>query len=265
LKDTAEDTGQLLELGRQWLSKVPQGHESWLPVWRRLFEERSDDPELAELGRAWLRRASVENPCWVRVWTTIWRSTPGEPELVSFGKAYLRDLPARTRTWYPWYLVWTTLTQSERSRDLPIGSRFEGVIRCVGKRHLSVSLGQGDLLAYMAPHVAMALEPTSLKALVGWKGEFVVLASDDKQSWVAPVGYSPEDPICGRTYPGLVTNVVDYGVFVATRVGTGLLHVSSIPDRLRGHLDEHFLAGQHCYVLVRSFDTRGRLNIVLVS
>lgn len=72
-----------------------------------------------------------------------------------------------------------------------------------------------------------------------------------------------ETPEVGKTYPGKVVKLVDFGAFVNLFPGTdGLLHISQVAEGRVENVSDHLSEGDAIQVKINAIDDRGKIDLV---
>ena len=246
----------LATIAMRWLKEAPPSHRSWLYVWNDLFQACEAKDELLALRFIWLQKAPVDHPSWTYAWRAEWDKQGETASLIRLAEGWLlRARPSDPR----WPVMWRKVRRHICEESLGVGDIVIGETSLWTKRSIQVHLNDRIAPAHMPLEVAMTRDPTSWESTIGWKEVLRVESVDGDHTWVVPQDYETESPITGRRYKGLVSSVVDFGIFVATRVGTGVIHHSKIPGSSLGELHLKYQVGRAILVVLESFDAEGRL------
>ena len=100
----------LINIGRNWLQKIPVNRAIWIALWNMLWHATNGNKELMEIGFEWLD-GNARNRAWGALWGRFWEIQPGDKRLVSIARKWLIQ---NIWQWNVWFVVWEKIWKADK-------------------------------------------------------------------------------------------------------------------------------------------------------
>jgi predicted RNA-binding protein with RPS1 domain len=295
LWDSKPGDAEVERLGYSWLAESPLEHGSWAFMWQVLWNARvverdlqpvmppelsntSSDQRLITQG---MRFLAIRPPLrsFAFVWLSLWHYRIETETLTVIAEHFLAaaepDHPRRAEieralgiacgfTDPEWAPAWARRYEKEVSREgaVSIATADEGLnlLRSSYDHEYWASV---FLRLWQTGLVRDQLKPLGYEWLTrnptGRRAKEVCLTLGLEE--LTPV---PTPLEVGSRVEGIVSNMVDYGIFISLGEMHGLLHVSKLPDAHAADLYSFYSIGQRLQLVVTSIDARrGHISLAL--